>query len=149
MRKFIVLTILALSLSQLKSQNIKIGRPAEEVKLLIELSVKNSGNRNSSWDVKYYDGNISDVILCYQNQYLIDFRITTSYCKHYIMSNGKLSYIKTQYQNVSTEKLNEIYNNLYGESKRKGLFYDTDYEHYSKIYLAKNGLATIEYRKAE
>jgi len=65
------------------------------------------------------------------------------------MEYGKLAYTLTQYENVSKEKLIEVYDGLYEERKINNLYFDEEYKHYSKIYLAQNGQATIEWRKAE
>jgi hypothetical protein len=65
------------------------------------------------------------------------------------MEKGKLANILTQYENVSLETLIESYNKLYGERKQADFYFEEDYKHYSKIYLAKNGLATIEWKNVE
>lgn len=112
-------------------------------------SYGNSKGNNVDWDVNYNNGQITEVIQCYEDQYLIDFRFTASFCKRYIMEHGILSYILTQYENVSTETLKSKYENK-NDNKRIGeLFFSDDYQHYSKIYLAKNGMASIEWHKTE
>lgn len=154
--KFIVLALLILFSNKVCSQNIVIGKDAQEIKQLIEWSTKNHrksdsyGNRASSYwtyDTKYYNGALVEVSQCYQNQYLHDFRVNADYCKRYIMENDKLSYVLTQFENISIEKLRENYNSMYSESTISGFFFFDKYKNYSKIYLAKNGLATIEMRK--
>lgn len=158
MNKLLILTILILSFGQLKSQTIEIGQEADYIKRLIEWSTRdhnkpdsygNYSSARASWDVSYNNGQIVDVIQCYENQYYINLRMSVNYCKHYIMEYGKLAYTLTQYENVSTEKLIDVYDDLYEERKINKLYFDEEYKHYSKIYLAKNGQATIEWRKAE
>ena len=65
------------------------------------------------------------------------------------MEHGQLAYVLTQYEDVSTEQLTEFYENNYGEYKSGKLYFSDDYKHYSKIYLTKNGYATVEWRKTE
>lgn len=158
MNKLLILTFLIFSFGQLKSQTIEIGQNAEQIKRLVEWSTKdhnkpdsygNYSNARASWDVSYNNGQIVDVIQCYDNQYYINLRMSVNYCKHYIMEYGKLAYTLTQYENVSKEKLIEVYDGLYEERKINNLYFDEEYKHYSKIYLAQNGQATIEWRKAE
>ena len=137
---------------QLRSQifnpnKIEIGQSAEEVKAIIQYQINNSANTNSSWDVRYYNGKISEVMKCYTKQYLIDFRIRATFCNRYMMINNKLAYILIQYEDVSVEQLIEIYDRLYVNTKYKGLYFSDDFQHFNKIYLTKNGLATVEYRK--
>jgi hypothetical protein len=158
MNKLIILTFLIFSFGQLKSQTIEIGQDAEQIKRLVEWTTKdhnksdsygNYSSARASWDVSYNNGQIVDVIQCYENQYYINLRMSVNYCKHFIMEYGKLAYTLTQYENVSKEKLIEVYDGLYEERKINNLYFDEEYKHYSKIYLAKNGQATIEWRKAE
>jgi hypothetical protein len=143
---------------QLKSQTIEIGQDAEQIKKIIEWTTKDHNKADSygtysparaSLDVLYNNGQISDVIQCFENQYYINFRMAVNYCKHYIMESGKLAYTLTQYENISYEKLIEVSDGMYGERKIDDLYFDKEYKHYSKIYLAKNGQATIEWRQAE
>ncbi len=158
MNRIIILTVLVLGFGQLKSQTIEIGQDAEQIKRLVEWTTKDHNRPDSygrysdaraSWDVLYNNGQITDVIQCYSNQYLIDFRVSANFCKHYIMEYGQLAYVLTQYEDVSNEQLNEFFNSSYGDYKSGNLFFSDDYEHYSKIYLAKNGYATVEWRKTE
>jgi hypothetical protein len=153
----ITATIL-LSISTAFGQTIEIGQDAKEVKQIIQWSTQqrtgydsygNSKGNNVTWDAKYNNGQITDVIQCYSNQYLIDFRVSANFCKHYVMEYGQLAYVLTQYEDVSTEQLTEFYENNYGEYKSGKFYFSDDYKHYSKIYLANNGYATVEWRKTE
>ncbi len=147
-----------LSISTLFGQSIEIGQEANVVKQFIQWSTqqktgydsygKSMGN-NVIWDAKYNNGQITDVIQCYSDQFIIDFRAVANFCRHYIMEYGQLAYVLTQYEDVSTEKLTEFYENNYGDYKNGDFYFSDDYKHYSKIYLANNGHATIEWRKTE
>ena len=126
------------------SQGIEIGNKADYVLDLVKWSTNDS---KSVWDVKYYDGKISEVIQCHEDRYLIDFRVMASFCRHYIMDHDTLAYILAQYKNVSTEKLKSIYDNL-SDRHRIGEYYFTEnFMHYSEIYKAENGLASASYTK--
>lgn len=158
MNRFLIFSILILSFGQTKSQTIEIGQDADNIKRLIEWSTNDHnkpdsfGNYASSravWDIQHQNGIITDVIQCFRNQYYLDLNMSVDYCKHYIMDNGKLAYILTQYENVSTDKLKKVYDQLYGPRTINELYFEEDFKHYSKIYLANNGYATIEWRKAE
>jgi len=154
--KVILTVTVLLVFGQAKSQTIEVGQDATQIKTLIEWTTKdhnkpdsygNTSNSYWTWDVKYYNGQIEDVIQCYQDQYLIDFRVIANYCKHYVMENGKLAYVLTQFDNISLEKLKEFYSDNYSADKIGELYFSDDLEHYTKIYLANNGLATKEWRK--
>ena len=89
----LTLTVL-LVFGQAKSQTIEVGQDATQIKTLIEWTTKdhnkpdsygNTSNSYWTWDVKYYNGQIEDVIQCYQDHYLIDFRVIANYCKHYVI----------------------------------------------------------------
>lgn len=159
MTKLIVITAaIFLSISTVFGQTIEIGQDANQIKQLIQWSTqqktgydsygKSLGN-NVIWDAKYNNGQITDVIQCYSDQYLIDFRTVANFCYHYVMEYGQLAYVLTQYEDVSTEKLTEFYENNYSDYKSGEFYFSDDYQHYSKIYLANNGYATIEWRKTK
>lgn len=154
-RKLIFIIISVLLASNIYSQTIKIGQSAKEIKSLIEWSTNQHnqpdsyGNRSNSywtWDVKYYDGEIEYVVQCYQKQLLVDLMETVDYCNYYMMQNSKLSYILTQYENISLDKLKKNYDRNHGKNYINGLYFSDDFEHYTKIYLSDNGLATTEWK---
>ena len=158
MNRLLIITILVLGFGQINSQTVEIGQDAESVKRIIEWSTNEHnkpdsfGNYSSarvSSDVQYNDGVITDVIQCYRNQFYIELCMSVDFCKHYVMGNGKLAYILTQFENVSTGKLIQAFNRLYGERKQNDLYFEEDYKHCSKIYLSKNGLATIEWKNVK
>jgi hypothetical protein len=153
----LIITIL-LSSTTIHGQSIEIGQSANEIKYLIEWRVKDHNrpdsygrrpNSRASSDVIYNNGEISDVILCFENQYLLDFKTVANFCIHYIIESGKLAYTLTQYENISTSKLTAFYNDNYNDTKYGEFYFSNDYKHYSKIYLAKNQNATIEWRKTD
>lgn len=140
------------------SQNIIIGQDANEIKQIVEWSTKNHrksdsyGNKsNSYWtyDTKYNNGSLIEVIQCYKNQYLYDFGVMADYCRRYMMKDNKLAYVLTQFENISIERLKENYNSMYSKGKIHDLYFFDNYKFYSKIYLSKDGLATIEMRKTQ
>ena len=157
MNRNLLLLITLFLISNLSfSQQIYIGQNANEIKQLIEFKVRSNnradsyGNRSSTrkeWDVEYQNGQISDVILCYYNEYLIDMGITADFCKHFLMTDNKLSSILTQYETLSVSQLKEFYNKLSDKTKVGEFYLDNDYKNYSSIYLHNNGLATIEWTK--
>ena len=153
-QKLTLTVILTFILATSFGQTIEIGQDAREIKQLIEWTTRdrtgydsygNSKGNNVVWDVKYFNGQISEVIQCFYRQYLIDFRVSADFCKHYIMENGKLAYVLTQYENLSVSQLKEFFDQSYNDRKAGDLYFSDDYKNYSKIYLHKNGLATVEW----
>ena len=153
-QKLTLTVVLTFILATSFGQTIEIGQDARVTKQIIEYSTSsrtgydsygNSKGNNVVYDVKYYNGEISEVIQCFSRQYLIDFRIQADFCKHYIMKRGKLAYVLTQYENVSVSKLKEYYNQSYEDRKAGDLYFSEDYKTYSKIYHHNNGLATVEW----
>ncbi len=158
MNRILILTVFIFGFGQLKSQTIEIGQDAKEVKQIIEWSTRqrtgfdsygNSLGNNVTWDVNYYNGQITEVIQCWANQFLIDFRMSANFCKYYMMEYGKLAYVLTQYEDVSLEKLKTSYDNSYGNMKIGEYYFSDDYKNYTKLYLAKNGYATAEWRETD
>lgn len=155
-RTFPLVIILAMFWLRSSAQTIQVGQDGEQIKQLVEFSTRNHnrpdsyGNRASSrviWDVKYQDGQVSEVIQCFYNQYLNDFQIFADYCEYYIMDNSKLSYILTQYENVSLYDLKNHFNKSNKEGKIGEYYFSEDFGHFSKLYLHQNGLATVEWTK--
>lgn len=152
--KLILLAFLMSLLEISFGQTITIGQEAETVRQLVEWNTRNrtgydsygnSKGNNVIFDVKYYDGEISEVIQCYKKQFVIDFKMPADFCVHYIMKSGKLSIVITQYENISVLKLKELFDKSYGNRKSGELYFSDDYNNYSKIYLHQNGLATVEW----
>lgn len=155
MKRLLILIILIFGFEHLKSQSIEIGQDANEVKQFIEWSTRqrtgfdsygNSMGNNVTWDVKYYNGQITEVIQCYENQVIINLSPSVNFSRHYNMEFGKLANVYTQYENVSVEKLIEKYNKIYEGRIINNLYFENDYRHYTKIFLAKNGYATTDFR---
>jgi len=157
MKSFIGLFFLISYCVNVQPQSIEFGQDAEHIKRMAKLTVQqnyridtfgNRGPSNAFYDVKYENGVITDVILCYNNQYLLDYKVTASFCRHYLMEKEKLTYIITQFENISLEKLHSIHNKLYN-NKLNDCFFSADYSEYSKVYLAENGNATIKLMKTD
>lgn len=157
MKSQIVVTILMLIFSQqVNGQKFGIGQSAELVKVLMERiandynkcdTCKNRSKLYRSWDVKYSDEKIADVIQCYQQEYLTDLQTIADYCEHYIMKDGKLAYTLTQFENISVKKIRKSYDSDLSKKKVGELYFSDNYEHYSKVYLSTNDLATVEWHK--
>ena len=135
MKYFIILFVI-LFLNNIEAQRIEIGQKAEHIKNVVEYIVQSNysfdsygrqGPANTSYDILYDNGAISDVILCYDKQYLIDFELSATFCKHYIMENEKLSFILTQFINISLEKLKSIYDRLYKDYKFGSYYFSEDF----------------------
>jgi hypothetical protein len=129
---------------------IYLGQAAEEVQGLIkyQVDVYNQARGYKSvamdWDTKYFNGKISEVILCKDNAPMIDLQRAVNYCTHYKMKNGTLEKIISQYENVSVEELKRT---TVQQNSKVGDFYFTDqYNSIIQVYLAANGLATQEYK---
>lgn len=158
MNRLIILTFLILCFGQLKSQTIEIGQDADEVKQIIKWrtqqrtgydSFGNPKGNNVVWDANYYNGQITDVIQCWTNQHLVNLRMSVNFCKYYIMENGELAYVLTQYENISLDKLKKGFENSNNDIKIDDYYFSQDYKTFSTIYLAKNGYATAKWEKTD
>ena len=156
LKKIAIIILFLLGTECISAQIIDIGQDAEHVKQVIQYTTENKnrpdsyGNYPSSkvnWDVVYKNGDIIEVIQCYYDQFKIELNMITDYCTFYIMEEGKLSHINTQYGNVSLEKLKNAYKKKYEGFIYNGLFFEQSFDYYLKIYLSDNNLATVEFRK--
>ncbi|HRG58673.1 MAG TPA: hypothetical protein PK323_06905 [Bacteroidia bacterium] len=154
--KFISLVFINFALIAISyGQAPEIGQDASLIKEMVEYRVKSYYNAQgphtvkTTYDTKYNNGKIEDVIYCEKNRYMTDFKITVSYCEHYIMESEKLTYIIKQYDEISIEKLTELFNTVYGNSKIDKYYFVDNFEHYQTLYLSTNGLASVEWGKTE
>lgn len=156
----VILGLILFSFSNSYSQTIEIGMDAKEVKNLIEYETNEHnhkdtyGNTSSSiWssNVIYEDGRIKEVILCCSNEPIINWRIVTDFCKNYVMKDGKLDFIQTEYNKLSTGQLKSfLYQQyIYDEKTNSYVIFIKDTTYCDKVYLDTTGLATIEFRKAD
>lgn len=150
--------IVLLTILKSFGQKIDIGQDANQVQQIVEMTSRDrmgydthgrSKGNNVGWDVKYFDGAISEVVQCFYKQYLADIRLFANYCKYYIMKDNKLAHIVTQYEDVSVSELEEFYNKSAQSKKIEKLYFSDDYTYYSTIYLHDNGLATVELHKTK
>lgn len=154
--KFLSLIILNYALTNTSyGQAPEIGQDASRIKEMVEYRVKSYYNAQGphtvemTYDTKYNNGKIEDVICCEKNQYMLDFKITVSFCKHYIMEGEKLAYTISQYDAISIEKLNELFDSFYGKTKIDKYYFVDNFEHYQTLFLSTNGLASVEWGKTE
>jgi len=134
---------------------LEIGDNSNEIAQKIEWLTKDHNSSDSygnvsssrwSYDIKYSNGKIIDVIQCRSNELILEFRMVTSYCKHYVMEGGKLAYILNQYEQISLDQLKVFYETRYAEQKIGKYYFSDDYKHYTQLYLHDNGYATGEWR---
>lgn len=152
----ILLLLLLLTYLDLQAQTIEIGHEAEYVKTVTEWSTSRQNKSNQlkkasepfwTWDSKYIDGKIAEVSQCYQNQYLIDFKIIADYCEHYIMKNGILHYTIKEFKNISLEEIKKQYHTYYELNKIDSMFFIDGFKFYYKFYLNQSSNACVEYRR--
>lgn len=129
---------------------IYFGQSAESVSRVIQMQVEGYYNASGyhsvemNWDNKYYNGKISEVQLCKDNVYMITAGIIVNFCSSYVMKDGLLAKIITQYDNLSVDELEKATLKL--NTKISKYYFDEKYENYTIIYLSSNGLATEEYK---
>lgn len=138
-----------------KAQTIPLGKSAEEVAGMLKFQVSSyyqaRGNKTMqlSTNTKYANGQPVEVRLNVQNSYNIQLRKAVNFCDRYIVKAGKVVFLLSQYENISVKELEDLYNEISAETKVGNLYFTEDFQHFRKIYLSSNGLATIEYRKTE
>jgi hypothetical protein len=148
--------LLLLTYLDLHAQTIEIGHEAEYVKTVVEWSTIKQNKSNPlkkasepfwTWDSKYVNGMLVEVSQCYQNQYLIDFKIKADYCEHYIMQNGILHYTIKEFKNISLEEITKHYREYYELKKIDSMFFVNGFEFYYKFYLNQSSNACVEYHR--
>ena len=148
MKKIITLILLIVGIANF-SFSQKIGDNAEQIKLGVKSEVENYYRAQGyhqvrmAYDVKYFNGKISDVILCKENVPMIDLRKSVDFCTHFIMKSGRLENITTVFSNISLDELEGTMDQTY---TKIGNYYFDDNETYFKIYLSQTGNVIKELR---
>jgi len=130
-------------------QQITIGQYSHVVKALIEQEVqinnrsKGYNQVSMSCNTDYFNGEISDVIICKENVPMIDLKKSVNFCTIFIMKDKRLSYSLTHYSNISIQELENV---MSKDNIRIGNYYFGDDNNYSKVYLSTSGQATKEVR---
>ena len=92
---------------------------------------------------------MSDIYICFEGQYIYDYHIVANFCRHYIISENRVTNVLTQYENLSLDDLKSIYDRLHKSTKIGDYYFNDYYNFYSTIYLSKNNLATVDYRNSK
>jgi len=154
MKKLILITVLLTSNFLVVAQ-LKIGTEAKKVKYSLEEYVDrfyNTGAQstsgktiklNSLWD----NGKIVEIEFIVQNGFMEKLDHRANYRERYIMKNGVLDEIRTEYYDVSINELKgackKWYEGYFIKSDKKGDYYlENELENYNYIFLGDNGLAT-------
>jgi hypothetical protein len=103
---------------------------------------------DQTFTVNHSNGVTSEIIIRVKGGYLYDLALNSDYEIHYVMKDGLLDRISTQYENLSTEQLKAGFNKLYGEKRIGNYYFSNDYTSYKTIFLSNNGLATVEERSS-
>jgi len=157
MYKIITITAALLLSFASNSQNITIGQDAQDVKAIVEWTTNKNQKENRfkkgnisdwTWESKYDNGEIREIIQCYLNQYLIDFQIKADYCEHFVMQNKKLHHTLKEFKNITLNQVKQYYiANGYAKHKVDDLYFTDDFQSYYKFYLNGDKLATVEMQK--
>ena len=138
------------------SQSIEIGQKAEYVKSVVEWSTSKQNQSNPlkrlsepywTCDSKYIDGKLVEVLQNYRNQYLIDFKITTDYCEHFIMRNDTLHHTIKEFKNISLDQIKTKYTEIYLIYKIDEMYFIDGFEYYYKFRVNSSKIAFAEYYK--
>lgn len=139
-------------------QTIEIGQEARYVKTVVEWSTSKQNKTNPlikpsepywTWDSKYINGQLTEVSQCYQNQYLIDFRMKANYCERYIIKNGILHHTIKEFKTISLDIIKRKYREIYATHKIGDMYFDNSFGYYYKFYLNNNSIACVDYYKTD
>lgn len=135
---------------QYYDSDIHLGQRADSVELIVGREVQGQYN-SGGWLIKMnaqtidYKGQVKEVILCKDNLLLGGFEKGTSLCIHFIVANGILSKIITQFNNLSLDEVKQLVRP--GKTNMTDYYFDADYRHYSHVYAAQSGVICAEYRQ--
>ncbi len=145
----IILILIFLTISCQCYAQISLGEDENTVYNFLYDQV-NSYNRShgdhdmQTFDVRHYNGAVIEIIISMKDGYLYDLGVNSDLSNHYIMKNGRLSYILTQYANISIENFAQLMSKSY--TKIGNYYFGNDDNTYSIIYLSAMGLVTKEFR---
>ncbi|MEA4986170.1 hypothetical protein SDC9_36806 [bioreactor metagenome] len=140
MKKLFLILVVSLSILQLKSQ-IHFGDDAATVEAILKFGRKYP-------HLSYANGKIEYIYHCEKGRYAHDFKKYINYCDYYIMdANERYVCYLRQFENISIEELESLYNEFYVERKFGNYYFNKDFDIYYELYLADNNLATTRSKK--
>jgi len=103
------------------------------------------GDHNiQNFNVKRFNGAVTEIIISMADEYFYDLGLNSDYSTHYVMKNGVLDNILTEYINLSVEQLRNGFNRTYADKHIEDYYFSDDYRTYKIIYLSKNGIASVK-----
>ncbi|PZR21807.1 MAG: hypothetical protein DI539_07190 [Flavobacterium psychrophilum] len=157
MKKIFFFLLLVIS-TTIHGQSIKIGQEARYVKTVVEWSTSTQNKSNPlkkvsepywTWDSKYINGQLIEVSQCYQNQYLIDFRMKADYCERYIIKNGILHHTIKEFETINLDTIKRKYREIYAPHQIDDMYFDDSFAYYYKFHLNNNSIACVDYYKTD
>lgn len=145
--RIVFLFIVAVGINNSYAQGFRIGDDSERIALYVQLrapELRRMGIGASS-DVVYDNGEIATAILCERNRYMVDIRKHVSSCKYYIMRDGGLDYVVTQYENLSVSEVGDNLGRSRNLLKIGNKYFSDDLRHVQHVYLADNRLASVRW----
>ncbi len=147
----VVAGIVLCTFQQSAGQSIHFGMSADSVQLLVADEVQGHYDAGQ-WltklraETREYKGQVVEVLLFKENILMRQFEKGAKFCIHYVMQQGRLAAIITQYENLTLEEVKILI--MPGRSNVGGYYFTSNYQFFSKVYIAANGLVTDEYQPA-
>jgi len=106
---------------------------------------QSQGEHNlQSFDVIHNNGVTVEIIVSMKDGYFYDLGLNSDYAIHYVMKNGILDHIITQYINISAEQIRNRFSQLYGEKHIDKYFFSDDYKSFKTVILDNNGVTAVK-----
>lgn len=141
MFKFISILFLLIPFTGL-AQNIHFGQRADSVQLLVANEVQTHYNANSYLtklyaETRYKDKQIIEVLLIKENILIPHLSKSANYCIRYVMVNGYLEKVITDYSNSTLDEVRSLF--LPERTNVAGYYFVSNYSQFSRLYELNNG----------
>lgn len=115
---------------------IKLHQPTEQTQYFLKYLVE--GHSNWSVDKKYNDGVLTEIVVYQNKQLFYDLDTIANARVRYVMKNGRLNNILTQFQNVSTDYVRNKFDKYYSKTKVSNYYFTDDYQYYRIVSKVGN-----------
>lgn len=110
---------------------IKLHQPTEQTQYFLKYLVE--GHYNWKVDTKYNDGTITEIVIYQHKEFFYDLNTIANARIRYIMKDGRLNNILTQFENLSTDYVKKQFDEYYSETKISNYYFTKDYQEYRTI----------------
>lgn len=101
------------------------------------------------YELKWENSEITNVILHYENSFIIDLRAKSDFDIDYLIKDGQIEEVIYTYFNLPEKYIEGIFDKRYGDRKVFDFYFTEDYKFFRSVFESNEGYGSISYSIAE